>query len=258
MPKFSCFRKVFSRKAKPPGLIKHERQVREAKAKKAIEEAAAKRPLEDYFIRSKGGKIPRDHEVLMRGRAFAQKNEQLMAKRQQVLKEFGVVGKKAEKVLRLYRIRKAASELSECRGFITTEAAVALLEFLRENKGTYERFSKSNAAEEFRQGLPRTEPHIIEKIYDGSVGALDHALRAEDPVLAKVLANPANEALFSMAQRADFALDPNGPLEPRFTRGNYFLMTQLPFALSDWMIKEELGDRYSQFSKRIHEERKKI
>ncbi|MEK6958929.1 MAG: hypothetical protein AABW59_02680 [archaeon] len=246
---FGWMRKIFSKKEVHTKKAMHDSKVREVKAKKSID---------DYIIREKKGVLLAGVEVMLKGNAFAQKNEQLMRKRRQCLAEVGVEGKQAEKVIHLYRIRKAASEVRDCIGFITTETAAALLEFMHENRANVKRYLKWASEDGVRQGFPKGDSAVDEKMYANTVSSLEHALRTNDPEVKKTIENPLNSALVGMAQRADFALNPEGPMELRFTRGNPLLMSMLPFSVSNWMIEQELGDKFERFNLRVRQERKKI
>jgi len=237
MPGWFRFRKAFPQKPQPPKLSASEESIRKSER--------GRKSLADFLF--KKNKIPEGHVMLPRGRSFAQQNEQVMAIREKALRDIGITGPKAEKILYLFRIRKAAAELTHTLGFMTTESAAALLEFLQENRAAYEIFSKSKEGK-----------GCDEEFYNRSISELKAALKYDSSEMKRALEEPLNESLFAMVRNADLALDPKGPMETRFVRGNRVFTVAIPFDLSEWMIKRALGDRYQRFDQSVGEKRKRL
>lgn len=170
-------------------------------------------------------------------KAFAQKNEQLMALRKRTLAKMGVTGAKAEKILYLFRLRKAASIIGNTRGFVTLDVAKKFHDFIKANKAQVTRnFGNEASAADF---FLRSFKASIEN------QTVDH----------EIINNPLNEMFVEEVVKAEYAIRPEIKASSRVVSCNHFPYMAM-YEILDKMIREELGEKYSTFSSTVREAKK--
>ena len=214
----------------------------EAKAveKKAEPKLSAAQMHKKYFVQKEEAGL--GFVIPLRGRGFVQKNERLMTRRKAILGEFGISGRKAERILELFRLRKAASIVSNARGFATESTVKALLEFMRAQHKKY--------VEKKDETMIMVSEHAIK--------CMTSALENKDKErVNKLMDNPLNEGLYDEVLLADFALNPRVEPLSRMTTGNY-LGYMVAFESAEKELKDLMGEAYDRFYEREKQERKRI
>ena len=218
-----------------------------AKEEKALADLAKKQQAEiakmtdaekkeRYFVTPAGAQ-PRNYVASLQGKAFAQKNEQLMQMRQRVLTEFGFEGEQLQNILRYFRVRKAANILAHTR-YASEVAAKELLRFLRVEKNKF-------AADKDQMTL-----------FDFHIPNLEGQIKSA-PVPSSFYDNPLNEVAIGEIENANLALRPTEIPGTRIIFGNPVTFI-FAFNKAEQAIKRELGDKHPEFFERIRAERKKI
>lgn len=218
-------------------------KVRDVKKEQALDkeiEQLRKRQAEELILRSPPNGMVRE----LRGKAFLQKNEQLMNVRKKALLDLGFRGEKLSKILYLFRLRKSATILANSRGLAVKETIIEFSEFIRKNRNTLVKLFSGN----------KSAIKMFASTFENSLKYTD------SEQLGKIINNPLNFSLVEEVKKAQIALKPD--LDPkRFANlvpfNNYFTF----FAMSDLigrMIEAEIGEKYTSFRKIVGEERKKI
>lgn len=247
MAKFN-FRKISSwfksatnkkKTAQKPVTIDSTVEAREA-TKEELSKLTPAQMHKKYFVQKNEAGL--GFVVPLRGRGFVQKNERLMGKRKTLLGEFGISGRKAERILELFRLRKAASIVSNSRGFATEATVKVLLEFMRAQHKKY--------VEKKDESMIMVSEHAIK--------CMTSALENKDKErINKLMDNPFNEGLYDEVLLADFAINPHVEPLSRMTTGNY-LGYMIAFESAEKELKALMGEAYDGFCAREKEERKRI
>ncbi len=176
------------------------------------------------------------------GKAFVQKNEQVMNARKKVLLGLGFRGTKLTNILYLFRLRKAASILAKARGIAPVEVVEEFHSFTKKNKPLIVRLFSNN--------------HGVINLF---IEAFDGKTRNKsDPSLVLMLKNPANESLIAEITKAQLVINPKSTPSPKLVSfTNHFVFIAMQDAIGK-IIQEEIGEKYGEFSRMINEERRRI
>jgi hypothetical protein len=188
--------------------------------------------------------VPEGYVVKPTGNSFVRRNEQVMEWRKELFQKEGIKGQKLEGILRLYRVRKAFSELSYATGYCTVAVAQEMIPFLQTRVLELQKGDEASKriAEQYKKELDfiRSQTHTW-----GPKGVFD-SWRLE----RKLLSSPMHASLPGIVQNAERALYPNREKTSRLIDLN-MLITKIAYQWADEALRKEAGDLYKKIEDRV-------